>query len=298
MSSLSSPQDRSPRRDVIPLDARIYAVEQRLVSRERWLASRIDALGERMRVATRPRNMVPAAVGTGVALLALWWALRRRVPARTAAPGPTAHAGGGNTSWAHWLALAWPLVPAAWRARINPASAAALVSVGIPLVERLLARPTYAPLATMAQLDLARYAGTWYEIARLPTPFEASCDDQPRAHYAVQRDGLLVRNICRHRGTLRSASGVARVLPRSGNAKLELSLWPAWLRWLPLAWSDYWVLHVDPAYQIALVGHPDRRHLWLLSRRQRIDAPQLGALVRFAAEQGFPTDRLIVSQRT
>jgi apolipoprotein D and lipocalin family protein len=108
---------------------------------------------------------------------------------------------------------------------------------------------------------------------------------------------LVVRNECRHRGTRRVASGVARVVPRSGNARLKVSFWPAALRGLPLAWADYWVLHVDPAYQVALVGHPDRRHLWVLARRHHIGEGQLRPLLALAAERGFPVERLIVSQR-
>ena len=146
----------------------------------------------------------------------------------------------------------------------------------------------------MPQVDLTRYAGTWYEIARLPTPFEAACDGQPTTHYTPRGNGLQIQIQCPHKGSQRSATGVARVVPGSSNAKLKVSFWPAWLRWLPLAWVDYWVLYVDDAYRVAVVGHPDRRHLWLLSRRARIDDAQLGDLVRLAADRGFAVDRLRV----
>ncbi|HEU5297127.1 MAG TPA: lipocalin family protein [Burkholderiaceae bacterium] len=299
MKNLRSPPDRSPPPELsgsASLDDRIRAVEQRLVAREQTLALRFDAFADRLRAATRPRRVLPPAVGIGVALFVLLWLLRTRVPPPIAHARQGAPAAGGEGSWAQWLALAWPLLPTAWRARVSPASAAALVSVGLPLAERLLTRPSYPPLDTVARLDLARYAGTWYEIARLPVPSKARCDGQPRAHYALHGDGLLVRNACPHHGKQRTASGVARTVPGSGGAKLKISLWPAWLRWLPPAWSDYWVLHVDEGYRVAVVGHPDRRHLWLLSRERRLDAARLDALLRFAGARGFAVERLIVSQ--
>ena len=114
--------------------------------------------------------------------------------------------------------------------------------------------------------------------------------------YTLRGDHLHVLNQCSHRGKVRSVPGVARVVPDSGNAKLKVSFWPSWLRWLPLAWADHWVLYVDDGYRVAVVGHPDRRHLWLLSRQPRIDDAQLGDLIRVAAERGFAVDRLRVAR--
>ena len=279
------------------IDDRIRAVEQRLIARERALVVRFADLGRRVRHASRPRRLVSPVLGIGVAALVLWGLLRRlRPPVEALREGHAepARAGFAGTPWAHWLALAWPLLPRAWRARVSPATAATLVSLGIPLAQRLLAPPSHAPLATMPQVDLTRYAGTWYEIARLPTPLEAPCDGQPTTHYTPRGDGLQIHERRSHKGSQRSAIGVARVVPDSGNAKLKVSFWPVWLRWLPLAWADHWVLYVDEAYRVAVVGHPDRRHLWLLSRRARVGDAQLGELVRLAAERGFAVDRLRV----
>lgn len=278
---------------------RIRLVEQRLAAREQAIALRIGAIGERLRVATRPQRWLPAAAGISVALAALWWLLRGRLPAQGRAAATAHHASeraASDMAWTPLLALAWPLLPARWRTRVSPATAAAVMSVGIPLAQRLLAGSPHPPLPTMDALDLVRYAGTWHELARLPTRYEARCDDQPCAHYAAYGDGLLVLNECHSGGVRRLVRGVARVLPNSGNAKLKVSFWPAWLQWLPLAWADYWVLHVDEAYQVALVGDPARRHLWLLSRGRRIDAARFDHLVRLAAERGFAVDRLIDSR--
>ncbi|HET7524577.1 MAG TPA: lipocalin family protein, partial [Burkholderiaceae bacterium] len=176
MKNLLSLREPSPRHDGVgaaSIDDRIRAIEQRLVAREHALALRFGALGERLRRAARPRRMLRPMLGIAGALFALWWLLHGRLPAQQAQRGARS---GGDASWAHWLALVWPLLPPAWRSRVSPASAAALVSLGIPLAERLLGRRSYPPLDTAAQVDLTRYAGTWYEIARLPTPHESPCD--------------------------------------------------------------------------------------------------------------------------
>jgi apolipoprotein D and lipocalin family protein len=199
--------------------------------------------------------------------------------------------------WAHLLGLASPMLPGRWRQRVSPTTAATVISLGAPLIEHVFAPRRYPPLPTALQIDLARYAGTWYEIARLPEPFEARCDGQPTAHYRLSGGVLQVTNRCPDgAGGERVARGVARPTRGSGNAKLKLSMWPSWLRWLPAAWSPYWVLHVDEGYHVALVGHPNRRLLWVLSRRPRLGPAQLGELVRLAAEHGFPVDRLRVVQ--
>ena len=305
MNGTSSPPALLPLEassEALPLDERVRAAEQRLMARERALVSRIGEFGQRLRTATRPQRVIPPALGVGVALVALGWLLfGRRAPGAAARAGagvsPAARSALTALPWGHWLALAWPLLPVPLRARVKPATAATLISVGLPLVQRLLAPSGHAPLATMPYVDLGRYAGTWHEIARLPTPYEKACDGQPSAHYALRGGGLGVRNQCTHRGEPRVARGVARALPRSGNARLKVSFWPSALRWLPMAWADYWVLHADPAYRVAVVGHPNRRHLWVLARRRHIGERELQSLVAFAAERGFPVERLIVSQR-
>jgi len=189
------------------------------------------------------------------------------------------------------------LLPSAWRARVSPTTAATAVSIGLPLVERLLAGQPHAPLPTATHVDLARYAGTWHEIARLPESFEEACDGQPSTHYALRHGHIEVINRCPgSRGRERVSRGIARVVPGSGNAKLKVSMWPGWLQWLPFAWADYWVLYIDEGYDIAVVGHPDRRHLWFLSRQRKMRPEQMAALMQFAGELQFPVERLRIVQ--
>jgi apolipoprotein D and lipocalin family protein len=247
------------RSDVASLDAQITRAEQRLLDHEARLRQHLRGLNRRVREAAAPRQWALPALA-GVAALLLWRSLRRgpRVPhvdgaTRAVAPQPP------RMGIAFWLtqlsSLLWPLLAAQWRARA-PAGAAALLTAarrhdaGLP-------RP-------VAHVDLNRYAGTWYEVARLRNRFEARCAGQPSATYRLAGGYIEVINRCPARDGERVVHGVARVERGSGGARLAVSFAPRWLRALPFAWADYWVLHLEPDYSAALVGTPGRRHLWLL----------------------------------
>lgn len=286
------------------LEQRIQAAEARLVQREQDLQQRWQQMTRRVRLSLSPRHWaVPAAIGAA-ALIGLWWLLRRpassalRHRPESAASPRSAHAR-GRPLWLRGLVLMWPMLPASLRSLLSPGATAAVMAFGLPLADRLFGADDdgaqrHASLLTMPRVDLQRYAGTWHEIARLPATFEAVCAGQPSATYEPLPDGALrVVNRCRgHDGAWREVEGVATVQPGSGNAKLDVSLWPVWLRWLPMAWAPYWILFVDGDYEVAVVGHPNRRALWLLSRQPRLEPAQIETLVRIAASQGFPVERL------
>lgn len=293
--------------DEIDLDTRISVVEQQLIAREQRVLSQVQGLRRRAGEAVAPRALLLKVAGVAVAGAGLGWALRRG-GARGAHAGhaPATHAGGPPQLLLSLLPMAWPLLPARWRTRVSPATAATVLGVAVPLLQRLRARPPavtsdanpHAP-PTVVQLDLVRYAGTWHEQARLPQPFESVCEGQPRAIYTPQGGHLAVRNECRNiDGKLRAVEGVARVEPGSGGAKLRVTFMPAWLHWLPFVWADLWVLHVDqsaPDYRVAIAGHPSRKGLWLLSRSPRLPADELQRLVAVASDLGFDTSRLVLA---
>ncbi len=143
------------------------------------------------------------------------------------------------------------------------------------------ARAENAPLPTVAEVDLARYAGTWYEIALLPNRFQKQCVADTQARYRLDGERVEVLNRCRTaKGEIDTARGHAKVVGGSANAKLRVSFfWPFY--------GDYWVLWLDPAYRQVLIGEPSRRYAWVLSRTPQLDVAELQALLARAAELGF-----------
>jgi apolipoprotein D and lipocalin family protein len=282
-----------------PVDAqqRLREIELRVIARDEALQRRFQGVKQRVEHALSPKRWTVPLLAGGLAIAGgAWWLFgsRGRLPAPSAPAQPYAKAGSGTGRWlVRGIGLAWPLLPARWRASVSPTTAATLAAVGLPLVESLLAPTAHPQLATMPHVDLARYMGTWHEIARLPAPFEGACEGQPSATYSLRGGRVEVVNRCRGAdGRVREATGEARIVPASGNAKLEVSLWPSLLRLLPIAWADYWIIHVDDRYRYAVVGHPNRRFLWLLARDRRVSPAQQAQLIEIAAAQGFPVHRL------
>lgn len=163
------------------------------------------------------------------------------------------------------------------------------------------AAPAALPNQAVAQVDLARYAGTWYEQARLPMYFQRKCVADTTARYRINDDGTMaVVNRCRREdGSFLQAEAIARSVG-GRTSTLEVRFAPAWLGWMPVVWGDYWVIALDePGYQWAMVGAPGADYLWILSRTPQLDAAVRERLVAQARAMGYPVDALVVTpQRT
>jgi apolipoprotein D and lipocalin family protein len=145
------------------------------------------------------------------------------------------------------------------------------------------------PLEVVAEVDLQRYAGRWFEIASFPQRFQRGCV-ATRATYVPLADGRLrVENECRDgslEGEPRRVEGIARVVDPETRAKLEVQFfWPFW--------GDYWIIELDPDYRFAVVGHPSREYLWILSRTPRMDPADYASLLERVAARGFEVERLV-----
>lgn len=148
-------------------------------------------------------------------------------------------------------------------------------------------------LKTVADLKLPRYLGTWYEIARLPMRHEPEGCTDVSAHYSLQDNGhVRVLNRCRMDGQVEEAEGEA-CASGEDSARLEVSFLPKGLRWLPFTKGDYWVIQIAPDYSVSLVGSPDRRYLWLLSRSPHLDRTVQDHYLAVARQQGFDLGELI-----
>lgn len=159
-----------------------------------------------------------------------------------------------------------------------------------------------APLQVVAPVDLKRYAGLWHEQARLPNRFQKPCTGTVSAEYTPLADGTVeVRNRCvLADGSFEEAVGSARVVPVAGQpgaGRLEVRFAPDWLGWLPMVWGDYWILKLDRDYEVALVGTPNRKYLWVLSRAPRLDDALLQAELDYARTLGFDVDKVELTGR-
>ena len=153
------------------------------------------------------------------------------------------------------------------------------------------------PLSTQSDVDLNSYAGTWYEQARLPNRFQKECVSDVRADYTLNADRtIMVTNQCRAKdGSVKEVQGVGRmshsVDPRNP-AILEIRFAPEWTSWLPIVWGDYWIIKLQGDDQYSLVGTPDRKYLWVLSRMQAADDAVIDALLDYAGTLGFPVEQV------
>ena len=150
-------------------------------------------------------------------------------------------------------------------------------------------REAQSPLEVVPAVDLTRYAGQWYEIARFPHRFQEGCVGS-RATYTLRDDGkITVLNQCYEgsfTGTLRTAKGTARVNDKNTNAKLRVTFfWPFS--------GDYWIIGLGKDYEYAVVGHPDRTYLWILSRTKKMDETLYQDILGRLKAQGYDTTKLI-----
>jgi apolipoprotein D and lipocalin family protein len=143
-------------------------------------------------------------------------------------------------------------------------------------------------LDVVPHVDLNRYVGQWYEIARLPNRFEKKCANSVTATYSLRTDGKIeVVNRCRKSsGDYTTAKGKAKVVDKTTNAKLKVTFfWPFY--------GDYWILDLGKNYEYAVVGAPNRKYLWILSRSPQMDETVYRQLLAKMAARGFKTEQMI-----
>jgi apolipoprotein D and lipocalin family protein len=161
-----------------------------------------------------------------------------------------------------------------------------------------VATPTaLPPLVTIASLNVTRYMGTWYEIAKFPNRFQTQCAANTRAHYLAQTDGSVqVLNSCvTAEGRTIDALGLAKQIGPATSPKLQVRFAPAWLSWLPMVWGDYWVIDLDADYQLAAVSDAKREYLWVLSRTPQVPAASYQALIERLKAQHLDVQKLEIT---
>jgi apolipoprotein D and lipocalin family protein len=145
------------------------------------------------------------------------------------------------------------------------------------------------PLQVVSSVDLKKYMGRWYEIARYPHRFQEGCVGTT-ATYKLRDDGKVdVLNQCykgKLDGELATAHGKAWVSDPATNAKLKVSFfWPFS--------GHYWIIDLGERYEYAVVGHPDRTYLWILSRTPEMDEQLYSRIIETLKTKSYDTSKLI-----
>lgn len=148
---------------------------------------------------------------------------------------------------------------------------------------------------TVPSVDINRYAGKWYEIAKYPNRFQKKCTANTTAVYNLTGGGNIeVINSCQtQEGKIDEATGRAKIVDKNTNAKLKVRFAPSFLSFLPMVWGDYWVIDLEPNYQYAVVGTPKRDYLWILSRTPQLDENTYQGILNRIKEQGFDPNKLV-----
>lgn len=170
-------------------------------------------------------------------------------------------------------------------ARRLPAWLILMTTLGLSLTPvRAAGTPAVTPVP---EVDLQRYLGLWYEIAKIPNRFQKQCARGTTATYSLREDGRIsVLNSClKANGERDEADGIARIVPGTGNAQLEVSF-VSILGWRPF-WGDYWVIGLDEGYGWAIIGTPDRKYGWVLARTPELDDTTMTGIISILERNGY-----------
>ena len=150
-------------------------------------------------------------------------------------------------------------------------------------------------LVAAEKVELDKYLGVWYEVARKPMYFERKCIYDITATYTLNENGnIVVDNKCYDsQGNLQRSVGEAFISNAPFNSKLSVSFLPEGVRWIPVGRGDYWILKLDDDYQTVLVGEPKRKYLWILSRTPQLKKEQIQEYLNYAKSQGYNVSDVI-----
>ena len=151
------------------------------------------------------------------------------------------------------------------------------------------------PLPTVDKVELDKYLGVWYEVARKPIFLEKKCTNNVTAVYTLNENGnIVVENRCYdRRGQQQQSFGEAFVVNAPFNSKWKVSFLPEAVRWSPVIRGDYWILKLDEEYQTVLVGEPSRKYLWILSRTPHPEPKVVDEYLNYAKTLGFDVRDII-----
>lgn len=153
-------------------------------------------------------------------------------------------------------------------------------------------------LPTVDHVDLNKYQGLWYEIARFDQKFQKGCTAVTAEYKIIKDHKISVLNKCRLNtinGKLKQAKGKAWVVDKTTNAKLKVQFFLSFIR-LGFLSGDYWIIDLDDNYEHVMIGAPNRKYLWILARRPFVSEETLSQLKNKAERLGFDTNKLLMTQ--
>lgn len=184
------------------------------------------------------------------------------------------------------------------------AAALALALFVAPLVPVAAQAAPLPALTAVPSVDLNRYQGLWYQIALYPNTFQKQCVSNTTAEYKPLANGQIeVTNQCKTSdGSTSKVVGAARIKPLklfgvpvgkgTVNSKLEVRFAPAFLSWINAVWAPYWVIQLADDYRYAVIGEPNRKFLWILSRTPTLDPQDRAIINGLLQQQGYDPTKL------
>ncbi len=145
---------------------------------------------------------------------------------------------------------------------------------------------TFDALEVAPKVELNKYLGKWYEIAHLPAKFQEGCEQTTATYSLLDNGSIAVLNECKKDGKYKKAKGSAKVVDKITQAKLKVTFfWPFY--------GDYWIIKLGNDYEYSVVGTPNRKYLWILSRTSKMDEQLISQLLDFVKSKGFDITNLI-----
>lgn len=157
-----------------------------------------------------------------------------------------------------------------------------------------VAKGSLKPLQSVESVELDRYLGKWYELAKFPNWFQRKCKEATAEYSKLPNGQIEVHNTCKlyKNDQLKDILGVATVKDKKSNAKLSVTFLPKWLRWSGIGAGKYWVIILEPNYEYAVVSEPNREYLWILSRSPSMKRATYESILEQLKEKQFDTSKL------
>jgi apolipoprotein D and lipocalin family protein len=172
--------------------------------------------------------------------------------------------------------------------------AAFLCLITLLYTTRVFGEDKMLDLKTVEYVDVNRYMGTWYEVSKYPQKFEKGLVGVTATYRLLKNGKVEVLNSGfkdTFEGKIKIAKGKAHIVDKNTNAKLKVTFfWPFY--------GDYWIIDLGKDYEFAVVGGPNRKYLWILSRTHAMNPEIYNQIIERLKAKGYDISKLeIVAQK-